>query len=87
MAATLLEMQSMMAVIRAGGGGKRSCRKRRGQQMMCNQCNVPYILWAGKNMMKTIYLPKALATSDENLEPKVPDLEPKLIFWNLAFVI
>ena len=30
---------------------------------------------------------KKFPTSDENLEPKVPDLEPKWVFWNLDFAI
>ena len=62
MAATALEMQSVVAVIRGGSSDKNSCRKRREQQMMSRQCNILYIWWAGKNKMKTIYLTKAWET-------------------------
>ena len=55
-------VSAVVAVIRGGGGGKSSCRKRRDQQMVSKQFNIPYIRWAGKNKMKTIYLTKARET-------------------------
>ena len=47
------------------------------------------IIWDVKNAIEGRGAEDGLdrPTSDENLEPKVPDLEPKWVFRNLDFVI
>ena len=53
---------------------------------------ISFLHWKNRNHLQTwlftrVFFINAFGDSVDNLEPKVPDLEPKWACWNLDFII